>query len=138
MSINTRSGSVGDVKTTFAPKPNPLKDRLNKPIEPFVDNGDGSTVNSPIFGRKNMEEYFHDLEKNTDTEEENEYSDPSGVWMGPPDKREPKISQSFWEPMGSPTCGPVIGSPQAEGSAPLQPLADVPILAISKPTSAKE
>ena len=52
-----------------------LKQTMYKPSEPLSDPEDECNLNSPIFGRKNMEEYFYDssgLKKKDD--EENEYS----------------------------------------------------------------
>ncbi len=48
---------------------------MYKPSEPLSDAEDECNLNSPIFGRKNMEEYFYDssgVKKKDD--EENEYS----------------------------------------------------------------
>ena len=44
---------------------------MHKPSEPLRDAGEESNHNSPIFGRRNMEDYFYDW---VDKEEENEYS----------------------------------------------------------------
>ena len=52
-----------------------LKQTMYKPSEPLSDAEDECNLNSPIFGRKNMEEYFYDssgVKKKDD--EENEYS----------------------------------------------------------------
>ena len=45
----------------------------------------GSHVDSPIFARKTVEDYYYDCWDVDPYAEDN-----SGVWMGPPDKREPK------------------------------------------------
>ena len=47
------------------------RERMHKPSEPLRDAGEESNHNSPIFGRRNMEDYFYDW---VDKEEENEYS----------------------------------------------------------------
>ena len=47
---------------------------MYKPSEPLSDGGEDSNLNSPIFGRRNMEDYFYDWGDNNKEEEENEYS----------------------------------------------------------------
>ena len=52
-----------------------LKQTMYKPSEPLSDAEDECNLNSPIFGRKNMEEYFYDSsEVKKKDDEENEYS----------------------------------------------------------------
>ena len=61
------------------------------PSAPISDAG--SNYDSPIFARKTVEDYYYDWD---------EFGDPSGVWMGPPDKREPR------EPFGSAAASPEV------------------------------
>ena len=50
------------------------KDTIYKPSEPLSDADEESNLNSPIFGRRNMEDYFYDTTTKNKEEEENEYS----------------------------------------------------------------
>ena len=52
-----------------------LKQTMYKPSEPLSDAEDECNLNSPIFGRKNMEEYFYESsEVKKKDDDENEYS----------------------------------------------------------------
>ena len=53
---------------------NALKDTMYKPSEPLSDADEDSNMNSPIFGRRNMEDYFYDCGTKNKENEENEYS----------------------------------------------------------------
>ena len=53
---------------------NVLKDTMYKPSEPLSDADEDSNMNSPIFGRRNMEDYFYDCGIKNKENEENEYS----------------------------------------------------------------
>ena len=47
---------------------------MYKPSEPLSIDGEDLNMNVPIFGRRNMEDYFYDCSDNSKDDEENEYS----------------------------------------------------------------
>ena len=51
-----------------------LKDTMYKPSEPLSDEDEGSNFNTPIFGRRNMEDYFYESGTKKKDDEDNEYS----------------------------------------------------------------
>ena len=57
----------------YEPK-NILKDTMYKPSEPLSDEDEGSNFNTPIFGRRNMEDYFYESRTKKKDDEDNEYS----------------------------------------------------------------